>query len=126
MELSFFLAKLIGTYLLVVSAIWLFRHHQLESSAKGALKEEGVFVLSGVVFLLLGLAIVIDHSIWEFSWRGLITLIGCFAIYQGVMRLAFPKQCKKIASSMIHHRFYVIPVMVIVGAYLAYMGFFGY
>ena len=95
MELSIFLAKLLGLYFLVCAVLFLFRKRQIEAAAKDMTSSKGTLAVSAEISLIFGLAIIIDHSIWEYSWRGLITLIGYLMILKAVLRFAFPALSRK-------------------------------
>ncbi len=123
MDLSLFLSKLIGLYLIIVALIWTFRKHDFETSSKELWNAGGTLALSGVVSLLIGLAIVIDHNMWELSYRGLITLLGWLIILSGVMRLGFPKSCHAWAHKIFHYRIPFIIILLVLGCFLTYKGF---
>lgn len=124
MELSLFLAKLIGIYLLIVAADLLLRRHELEGAVKDFASSKGLLVLSGSLSLLFGLAIVIAHPVYEMSWRGLITLLGYLLIVRGCMRFAFPSHIQKKLVSLFHRGYRIIfVILLILGIYLTYSGF---
>src|SRR5579885_3255115 len=102
MELSIFLAKFLGLYLLIVSADLLLRRHELEGAVKDFASSKGLLVFSGSISLLAGLAIVIGHPVYEANWRGLITLFGYLLIVKGIMRVAFPTRLQKRIVSFFH------------------------
>jgi hypothetical protein len=124
MALSIFLAKLLGLYFLVFAVLFLFRKHQIEAEAKGMMASKGIMAVSAEISLIFGLAIVIDHSIWESSWRGLITLIGYLMILKAVMRFAFPNAVKKMASAFMGKGYWLVVIILFaLGIYLTYCGF---
>ena len=124
MDVSAFLAKLIGLYLLIISILWLFRRRQMDAACKEVVASKGLLAVSGEISLIFGLVIVLDHNIWELSWRGLITLLGYFMILKGVMRFAFPAKVKERAAKMMEKGCWTcFIVMVVIGLYLTYCGF---
>ncbi len=124
MDLSVFLAKLLGLYLLIITAIWLVRKKGLETTVKEICSSKGVLALSAVFNILFGLVIVIDHEFWEWSWRGLITVLGYVILLKGVMRFAFPSQMQRLATRMITKGYWTtLVIMGIIGIYLTYSGF---
>lgn len=124
MDISAFLAKLIGLYLLIISLLWMFRKHQVEGTIKEIAASKGLLAVSAEISLIFGLVIAIDHSVWEVSWRGLVTVLGYLLILKGIMRFAFPSRVKKISSKMMEGGYWLVYiVMLIIGIYLTYCGF---
>ncbi len=124
MDLSLFLAKLLGLYLLIMALDLLFRRHELEGAVKDFAASKGLLVSSGSMSLLLGLAIVISHPVYTGDWRGLITLIGYLLILRGIMRVAFPSRIQKRLVTFFHQGYWVILLIIFVlGIYLTYTGF---
>lgn len=125
MELSQFLAKLLGLYLLIGTGLWFFRRKKLQAVAKELVSSKGALAISGEVSLLLGLVIVIDHNIWEMDYKGLITLLGYLFILRGVMRIAFAEKCQKMMSAMTDKKYTsILLISFAIGLYLTYCGFF--
>jgi len=125
MELSIFLAKFLGLYILIFVAIWVARKKQVDSSLASFLSNKTLLFFSGLISLMFGVAIVISHCIWELNWRGLITLFGYLAILKGVMRMGFPEFVKTTAFKILKGKGgdVVRLVMLVIGAFLAYSGF---
>lgn len=123
MELSLFLAKLIGLYFLAVALIALVRREQFLSTMKSMLSSTGLIAFSGFISLIAGIAILIGHPIWEVSWRGLITLIGVLAVIQGFARAGFTSLVQSKLSKFENAYWYIVVVLIILGGYLTYSGF---
>ncbi len=124
MELSLFLAKLLGVYLLIIAADMLFRKSELEKAVKDFASSKGLLLLSGSSSLFVGLAIIFAHPVYAKSWQGLVTLLGYLLVVRGMMRFAFPSLVQKKISGIFHKRYWIIFfAFLIVGFYLAYMGF---
>jgi uncharacterized membrane protein len=124
MDISEFLAKLIGLYFLITGLLCIFRKHQIVSTAKELASSKSALAVSGEISLLFGLVIAIDHTIWEYSWRGLITVLGYLMILKGIIRFAFPEKVKKIVAKGIGEKMWIVAIiMILIGAYLTYCGF---
>ena len=124
MELSLFLAKLLGLYLLIMAVIWIVRRKEVDLSAKQIIASRGMLALQAAGSILFGLFIVIDHPIYELSWRGLITLIGYLCILRGLLRLAFPVQVQRLGTKMLTKWFIPAIILIfVIGAILTYYGF---
>lgn len=127
MELSIFLAKLIGLYMLIVALIMLFRKERFDFVLKDIFSSPGLIAFSGALALISGLAIAIGHPVWDLSWRLGITLIGYLAILQGIARLAFPEAVSKVSRIVtdVRYHWFVFLFVFAVGVFFTYNGFFG-
>lgn len=124
MDLDIFFAKLLGLYLLIISLLWLFKKNDLKASFRQTAGNKGFLALSASINLLFGLVIAILHTYWEWNFTALITLIGYIMLFKGVTRLAYPEKVKKWYSKMTDQTLIIsLTIMLIVGAYLTYMGF---
>ena len=68
----------------------------------------------------------ISHSVWELSWRGLITLFGYLSIAKGIVRIGFPEVPKKATGVFLKNstaRWIWIGLMLLLGGYLTWVGF---
>ena len=125
MELSFFLAKLFGIYLLIMGVLWAVRGDVISGVVAEMFHSRPVMFLSGVIALAIGIAMAIGHSVWELNWRGLITLIGYLSVAKGIARIGFPEIPRK-ASTLITlgpAKWIWIGVVLVLGAYLTWVGF---
>jgi hypothetical protein len=124
MELSIFLAKLLGIYMLIVAAELILRRREFEGAVRDFASSKGLLVFSGSISLLVGLAVVIGHPIYESDFRVVISLLGWLLILRGVWRTAFPSHIQKKMVACFHKGYKFIFVMLLVlGLYLTYSGF---
>lgn len=124
MDLSVFLAKFFGLYFLIIAGIWLIRKREFEAEVERMTTNTSLVVFTGILQLLIGLAIAISHPIFELSWRGLITFLGYFALIQGILRIMFPEEAKNVIGRMVRKgSFIVMALLIVFGAFLAYNGF---
>ena len=82
--------------------------------------------LSGLLALTVGIAMAVSHSVWELSWRGLITLFGYLSIAKGVVRIGFPEVPEKTSSFFVTSstaRWLWIGLALLIGGYLTCVGF---
>src|ERR1700733_5927980 len=124
MELSIFLAKLLGLYMLIVAVELMTRRHEFEGAVRDFASSKGLILFSGSISLILGLAVVIGHPVYEFNFRGLITLLGYILILRGMWRMAFPSRLQKKMAACFHQGYKeILIIMIILGVYLTYTGF---
>ncbi len=125
MELSIFLAKWLGIYMLAMALIALVRKEQFHRVMRSISASEGILALAGSINLLGGIALLIGHPVWELSWRVLITLLGVLAVIQGILRLGFTEEIQKRFTPDKMERSYwiIIAVLIVLGLILTYAGF---
>ncbi len=124
MELSIFLAKLLGLYLLIIAGLWVIQKDQVDHALRDLLSSRGLLLFSGAVNIVAGLAIVIGHPVWEMNWQGLISLLGYVILLQGILRFGFADKVQRNAQMIAQKGFRsAIVVLVVLGAYLTYCGF---
>ena len=128
MDLSIFLAKVIGLYMIVVAIVFLkkpgFQAVVLELS-----KDREMRLVLGLITLILGLMMVVSHNIWYGgSFRILITIIAWITFLKGVLILwmsdeayenlvaKFKTKSSMMTTSMV--------LYLVLGIYLTYIGFF--
>ena len=125
MELSLFLAKLFGIYLLIVAALWGVRGEVISKAIEELFTSRSMLFLSGLIALGVGIAMAVSHSVWELSWRGLITLLGYLSIVKGIVRIGFPEVPNKAASFLLKGTasWIWIGLAFVLGGYLSWVGF---
>lgn len=127
MELSIFLAKVLGLYMTVLSIGLLMNAKKMKSILMDSMDSPPLLLVSGVVALMVGLLIVISHNLWVPDWRVLITIIGWLALTKGLVLIMFPQSTVNISKKWLQNNTLYYTTMVIdllLGIYLTYIGFF--
>lgn len=125
MQLSLFLAKLLGLYTVIVCIAFLVRRKDVPVLVDAWMKDTPLMVVSGAFTLILGLAIVLAHNVWTPDWRGAVTLLGWMGVLKGVLRLFLPTSARSWAKGMVDSPWYALVLLVFfaVGVWLTYVGF---
>lgn len=125
MELSIFLAKILGLYLTIISiAVWL-RRKDLEILAVNFARDIVQIYTSGIIFLLLGLALVVSHNIWDTSWQSAISVLGWLTLVKAGIRIFFFNKIGAVAQKTVQSKWYwlAIGASLFLGIWLTYIGF---
>lgn len=91
MDVSIFLAKFWGWYLIIFFLILSFnpkRSRQIFND----LKDEKFLILSSLIAIIVGLLNIMFHNIWELNWKIIITLIGWISLSIGLSLFVLPKR----------------------------------
>jgi len=126
MEISLLLAQVIGLYLLLEGVLILTHKKFIVHIIEDLSNHKALMFISGAMVFILGLLVVLNHNVWEASWRVIPTIIGWAMVIKGVGLLFVPKVVLARARKFARNRnaaILVSVVAILVGAYLAATGF---
>ena len=126
METTIFLAKAMSVFLLAVSLGYFLNPKHYTSLLKEYAKSKSTLFLHGYFELVLGFLLVTNHNIWVHDWTVLVTLVAWGFLIEGLLMLLFPEGMMGFAKSMNKKNNgvnFVMLVMLVLGAILAYHGF---
>jgi len=127
MGVSTFLARVFGLYLIIVCLAVLFRFKTFQTAYDEMISNKAHVFLAGFLSLVIGILVVVSHSIFVWDWRLLITLIGYLALIKGIWLLFFPETALKFKRSIMGNQSVyriIIVIFLLIGIFLAYKGFF--
>ncbi len=125
MELSIFLAKVIGIFLMLVAASLLINKKNT-SLLFDLYKHATAVYITGILETFIGVVFVVSHNIWAFNFQGVLTLIGWIILARGLGRILFPVKATNTLEKLKKMQIMFVPLLVfifLIGAYLAYIGF---
>jgi hypothetical protein len=122
--LTEFLARLIGIYCVIVAAAMLIKRRETIATVNAMLEDPGAIMLSGVIALMIGLAVILGHNVWTGGVLPiLVTLVGWSAAIKGAWLLATPSAIlRKMYAAMHYERFFVVYMVgtLALGAFLIF------
>lgn len=127
MDISIFIAKVLGPYMIIMAIAMSLNAKRVKALLTDKANVSFMLV-SGMLAVVFGLMIVVTHNLWEANWKVIITVIGWLALIKGIVRLFFPEHTMKSISNMIRKKkaFHVTAfVILLIGAYLSYMAYIG-
>jgi hypothetical protein len=101
MATSIFLARLIGPIALLAGLALVFNRTVYRAMADEFLRSHGLIVLSGVMTLAAGLAIVLTHNVWSADWRVVITVLGWLFVISGIVRMGLPQHAAALGRRVL-------------------------
>ena len=123
---SLFLAKVIGIVIFAFGVAGLARPKNISDAVRDFSHESFARLVAGCSGIAIGAALVLTHNIWEWDYRGIITLFGWVVLVKGISYLVMPQKAVAFTKSMFmgkgQMKVWLIG-SVIVGGYLAYKGF---
>ena len=91
-----------------------------------AKKKTSLFFVVGVYALLLGLALVLSHNVWDNSWRVIITILGWITLAKGLTYLFVGERAFLWIAGMMNYKAWYVGwglVAIALGLYLTKIGF---
>lgn len=124
MELSIFLAKVIGLYFLIACLAVLINHKPFNQLVNEYVKDRPILLFHSLVALLIGLILVVSHNVWVYGWPVVITAIGWLTLLKGIAHLLAPQKTIEWGLSIYKSLEPVLFVIgLVIGIYLTYVGF---
>lgn len=123
MDVSIFLAKFWGWYLIIFFFVLSFNPTRIRQIFED-LKDQKFVILAAFIGIIVGLVNILFHNIWEPDWRLIVTLIGWTALGEGLLLFVFPNLVAKWLEYIHVKLVQVIYILLfIVGIFLLNMGY---
>jgi len=123
MQLSQFLAQILGVvYVVVGLGIFLEKKHY-QAVVNDFIKSPGLMYYDGVLVLLFGFLITSFHNFWGQNWQVIITVIGWLSLVKGVVMLVMPGYTIAMAKKWSKHIEWAASACLGLGVVLSYFGF---
>lgn len=126
MELSLFLAKVMGIVIAAFAVAGLVRPKIITDALRDFDHESFARLIAGCGAIVVGVAILLTHNIWVKDYRVVITLFGWTALIKGFSYLVLPKHAVTFTKNMLKTRAQMqvfLGACLILGLYLIYKGF---
>lgn len=101
MQISLFVAKLLGPVFLVVGVALLTRPEAFRALLREFVASGVMMYLAGFLGLLAGLALVLLHNVWTLDWRVVITLIGWTSLVRAIVTIFRPQAIASIGAKLL-------------------------
>lgn len=129
MDISKFLAKVIGIYLIIVSIAFFINMGNMINVLKDLINDVPLMFVTGFFTLILGILMVVSHNIWQLNWRVIITIISWLTFLKGASIILYPYIIDKITFLFIQNGTFAyisIGFDFVIGILLSYCGFKSY
>lgn len=91
MDISKFLAKVIGIYLVIVTLAMLINMQQFDAVVSSLINNTALMFVTGFVTLILGILLIVSHNIWQWHWRVIITIFAWCIFLKGASIVLHPQ-----------------------------------
>ena len=128
MEVSVFIAKILGPLFMIVAIGMLVNRDFFQQVMEDYFKNAALVFFTGMAPLAFGIVIVVLHNVWAFNWTVLITIFGWGGIIKGIWLMIFPKMIPGFVQAYTRNKTLLIAhgiLALLLGGFLTYMGYFG-
>lgn len=126
MDVSKFLSKVIGIYLVLISGAMFFNMHQFNVYLTKLLYDEPLMFSMGFFTLIIGILMVVSHNIWQPRWTIIITLLSWLTLFKGLSMILFPHATDNLTTLFIQSSniaYSAAGFDLVLGLILVYTGF---
>ena len=122
MDTSLVAAKVLGVYLIISGLFLIFRGKTIPHLLKDFFGHPAIVYLTGVILVFLSSFFLIEHNVWDGSWRTVVTVFAWLVLLKGVAYIFVPETLHKMASKkLLESVSYFGVVAVAVGLSLFYL-----
>ena len=126
MDVSKFLSKVIGIYLVIISLAFFINMKEINGYVQNMLGNTELMFVTGFYTLIIGILLVVSHNIWKWSWKLIITIIGWIVFLKGISLIFYPHFVDTMSQLFIHNAtfaYVTVAIDFIIGLILLYFGF---
>lgn len=126
MDISKFLGKVIGIYLIIISISMLINMNYIINLIYHFITNPALMFFTGCLTLILGILLIVSHNIWQWNWRVIITLIAWVVFFKGASIVICPKIIDKTTMlflQSIQTPYITASFDLLLGILLIYLGF---
>lgn len=123
MDITLLVSKVLGIYMVVSGLFILIKQKTLPHLLKDFFDHPAVMYLTGVILLFLSSLYLLEHNIWDGSWKTLITVLVWITLLKGLTYIFAPQILSEmtIRKSKSLFSFYGL-VAIAAGIYLFLLG----
>ena len=100
MQISLFIAKLLGPSFLIVGTARLTRPEAFRVLLQEFIKSVVLLYLAGILGLVGG-EVILTHNVWALDWRLIITLFGWATVVRAIVTIFLPQRIVSIGARLI-------------------------
>ena len=99
--MAIWISKFLGPLVLVLSVRMMLAPVGLQETTRLFLADSPLVLVSGILAMTAGLAIVNTHNLWTLDWTLIVTLFGWALVLGGATRILAPAFVNRVGSRMI-------------------------
>ncbi len=126
MATTLFLAKMLGLFFLITGLAALTTRKHFIHVVKDMFKNNFSSYFFGVLLLVIGLLLVLQHNVWKGTLNIVVSLVGWYVILEAVCYLFIPRHAMKKGVKLMKYKgLYYASVLIdlVLAVYLVITGF---
>jgi hypothetical protein len=127
MQLTHFLAQLLGLYCVIVAVAMFVRKREMIEIVLSLIQDRPLLFIVEIFGLIAGLAMVLGHTVWSKGFLAfVVTLIGWITLIRSIVLLFLPAEAvgRFVKTIRYEQNYYLFAaIALVVGAYLTFAGF---
>lgn len=131
MDISIFLAKIVGLLLIVVATSLIINTSMYKNffkeMNKDTYKDHLQLFFMWFISFIVGMIVVLKHNLWELNWFVIITILWYLAIIKWISLIVFPNKTLSITNKLkINKKLLKIiwTIYLIIWLYITYLWYF--
>ena len=98
--MAIWISKLLGPVILALAVPMIVTPARLQETTRRFLADGPLVLISGVLAMTPGLAIVNTHNVWVLNWTLIVTLFGWALVLGGTTRIVAPQLVDTVGGAM--------------------------
>ncbi|MFH1414352.1 MAG: hypothetical protein ABIG56_05850 [Candidatus Omnitrophota bacterium] len=127
MEISIFIARIMGPSLLIIAVGIMFNQRYYRKVMEDFCKNSALLLYGGFLALFIGFLLVLSHNIWVAGWPVIITIYGWGGIIKGAWLIIFPNSVSKFMQAYQKNKILLSiqsACVLVIGVVLTFSGYF--
>jgi hypothetical protein len=124
--MTIWIAKFLGPVIVVLAIPMILSPKNTNEISQRFLEDKPLILISGVLAMTAGLAIINSHNTWQWDWTLIITLFGWALTIGGASRIIMPGFVNKIGNTMVERPKATVIAgcfWLILGSFLTFKGY---
>ncbi len=123
MEISLLVAKVLGVYLVVSGCFLIFKGKTLPHLLQDFFDHPAIVYLTGVILIFLSSLFLVEHNVWDGSWRTAVTILMWMTLFKWAAYIFFPEVLHRMVNKKVLNSLSLYGLIAIIaGVYLFYLG----
>ncbi|VVC75550.1 hypothetical protein AQUSIP_08400 [Aquicella siphonis] len=126
MNISRFLSKVLGIYLVIVSVALLVNLREFAGYVDALIRDAPLMFITGFFTLIIGIMMVVSHNIWKWDWRVIITILSWVILIKGASIILYPHFVDQLSILFVQNTLFAYAAGIVdffLGLMLCYFGF---